>query len=342
MKNSNISSSAQFNICGNAMSLLYGDDFIGQTNLEGKDYCFNSLFKGNTNLISAENLILPATTLADWCYYMMFYGCTSLTTAPELPATKLADGCYTSMFTGCTSLTTAPELPATTLARYCYNSMFNDCTSLTTAPELPATTLASNCYIQMFQGCTSLTTAPELPATTLANYCYNQMFYGCSKLNYIKALFTTTPSSTYTYMWVKGVASNGTFVKNANATWDVTGNNGIPNGWTVQTITPSIINATFDDVTFYYINGLFTPSDKNIELTKAYIEEEILSFAPDCDIEVQILSTTLSTITSSYEWNYNKTLAEVMTELNIENVLDIAIVIRNVLKPENDGYGYYY
>jgi hypothetical protein len=87
----------------------------------------------------------------------------------------------------------------------------------------------------MFSGCTSLTTAPQLPATTLATYCYYGMFRNCSKLNYIKALFTTTPSSSYTPSWVSGVASSGTFVKNKNATWNVTGSNGIPSGWTVQT-----------------------------------------------------------------------------------------------------------
>ena len=61
------------------------------------------------------------------------------------------------------------------------------------------------------------------------------MFKGCSSLNYIKAMFTTTPSNTYTYDWVSGVASTGTFVKNSAANWDVTGVNGIPSGWTVQT-----------------------------------------------------------------------------------------------------------
>jgi hypothetical protein len=48
-------------------------------------------------------------------------------------------------------------------------------------------------------------------------------------------MFTTTPSTTYTYNWVAGVASTGTFVKNASATWDVSGVNGIPSGWTVET-----------------------------------------------------------------------------------------------------------
>ena len=113
--------------------------------------------------------------------------------------------------------------------------MFYGCTSLTTAPALPATTLASGCYSYMFAGCSNLITAPELHATTLASGCYNYMFTNCKKLNYVKAMFTTTPSTSYTNNWVNGVASSGTFVKNSAATWDVRGNHGIPNNWTVQT-----------------------------------------------------------------------------------------------------------
>ena len=122
---------------GNIMSLLYGDNFANKTSLEGRGGAFAGLFSydGNLQIISAENLVLPATTLADYCYENMFSGCTSLTTAPELPSTTLADYCYQNMFSGCTSLTTAPELPATTLADYCYQNMFSGCTSLSTAPE---------------------------------------------------------------------------------------------------------------------------------------------------------------------------------------------------------------
>ena len=225
-------------------------------------YCYNGMFEGCTSLTAAPEL--PATTLAEQCYYYMFRNCTSLTTAPELPATTLAKNCYGFMFDGCTGLTAAPELPATTLAEECYRGMFMNCTSLTAAPELPATTLASRCYDSMFYQCrsltaapelpattlanvcyrwmfghcTSLTTAPELPATTLANGCYDYMFHGCIRLNYIKALFTTTPDDTYTKDWVSGVASTGTFVKNKEATWDVTGVNGVPEGWTVLTDVP--------------------------------------------------------------------------------------------------------
>jgi hypothetical protein len=61
------------------------------------------------------------------------------------------------------------------------------------------------------------------------------MFSDCTSLSYIKAMFTTTPSSSYTRDWVKNVKASGTFVKNSAATWNVTGNNGIPSGWTVET-----------------------------------------------------------------------------------------------------------
>ena len=182
------SSSNKFNASGNIMSLLYSDDFNGQTSLEGKGNAFKHLFSNCKYLIDSSNLILPPTTLVNACYASMFQGCTSLTTAPELPATTLVNNCYDGMFQGCTSLTATPELPATTLANYCYRYMFNDCTSLTTVPSiLPATTLEDCCYYMMFDGCTSLTTAPELPATTLAIWCYYYMFSGCENL-------TTAPS----------------------------------------------------------------------------------------------------------------------------------------------------
>lgn len=198
------------------------------------NYTYWEMFCGCTYLTAAP-AELPALTVYQFSYSSMFDGCTPLTTAPIIKATSIANQCFRNMFRNCTSLTTAPELPATTLATNCYYQMFYGCTSLTTAPALPATTLKSTCYRGMFYGCTSLTTAPELPATTLVSSCYYQMFYGCTKLNYIKAMFTTTPSTSYTRDWVNGVSATGTFVKNTAATWDVTGVNGIPEGWTVQT-----------------------------------------------------------------------------------------------------------
>ena len=98
------SSTGKFTAQGNVMSLIYGDDFIGQKDLTGKDYVFYDLFNGCTGLTNAKNLCLPATTLTNSCYNSMFNGCTSLTIAPELPATTLANNCYSGMFNGCTNL----------------------------------------------------------------------------------------------------------------------------------------------------------------------------------------------------------------------------------------------
>lgn len=199
---------------GNPMSLIYGDNFFGALSFpQDSDSNFQYIFAGcRESLVDASNLVLPATTLTDSCYDHMFSQCRQLESGPKI-------------------------LPATTLASYCYQNMFYQCDRLTTAPELPATTLARNCYWGMFASCIKLTTAPELPATTLTNSCYGYMFQGCTKLNYIKAMFTTTPSTNYTYNWVSGVASTGTFVKNSAATWTTTGVNGVPDGWTVETTT---------------------------------------------------------------------------------------------------------
>jgi hypothetical protein len=61
------------------------------------------------------------------------------------------------------------------------------------------------------------------------------MFYNCQNLKYIKALFVTTPSDSYTKRWVWGVPTRGTFVKNKSATWNVIGDNGAPRGWSIIT-----------------------------------------------------------------------------------------------------------
>ena len=87
---------------------------------------------GNIENLLAYTIVASGNqpTMADYCYYAMFQGCTVLTQAPALPATKLADYCYTAMFQGCTALTQAPALPATTMAINCYYAMFYNCTSL--------------------------------------------------------------------------------------------------------------------------------------------------------------------------------------------------------------------
>lgn len=225
-----------FNLCGNVMSMLYGDEGKDKTSLSNHDNAFFNLFRECTTLKSVSASFLPAKKIGFQCYAYMFYGCTNLSNAPDLPATTLEQSCYTSMFENCSKLSKAPDLPATTLAPGCYGLMFRGCIALKTVPAtLPATTLMLQCYYGMFYNCNNLTNAPTLPAKSLVSYCYHVMFYGCTKLNSIKAMFTTTPSADYTSNWVYGVSASGTFTKNKSATWDVIGTNGIPDGWTIKT-----------------------------------------------------------------------------------------------------------
>ena len=203
--NSFSGSTAGFEVEGNIMSLINSTNFDTLTTLESS-YTFNNLFNGCSKLVSAQNLVLPAMTLAKSCYRNMFYNCTSLATAPELPATKLAQDCYSSMFSNCKSLITAPVLPASEILNGCYWFMFSSCYSLTTAPAILATTLKSfSCY---------------------------GMFSSCGKLNYIKCLATEIESNS-TSNWVTNVSSTGTFVKASSMTSWTTGANGIPTNWTV-------------------------------------------------------------------------------------------------------------
>lgn len=118
---------SSFNVEGNIMSLVYGDNFIGNTAMTGT-YNFCSMFK-MTSAVSAENLVLPATTLTPHCYRALFANSPSVEVAPELPAMTLADSCYKYMFQEA-SITTAPDLLAPTLVVSCYEGMFNKCSNL--------------------------------------------------------------------------------------------------------------------------------------------------------------------------------------------------------------------
>lgn len=92
------------------MSLIDGDNFakIRKVN-QGAFAWFFSDYNGALDsswVLSkeGEELLLPATTLAESCYHGMFYNCSNLTIAPNLPATTLAESCYNGMFNGCTNL----------------------------------------------------------------------------------------------------------------------------------------------------------------------------------------------------------------------------------------------
>ena len=117
-----------FKVYGNIESLEYGDNFTGETQVKLASG-FTSYFYNCTGLTEAHNLVLPATTLASYCYGYMFAG-VNITKAPELPATTLVSSCYEGMFRYCINLTSAPVLPATTLVSFCYRYMFDYCMNL--------------------------------------------------------------------------------------------------------------------------------------------------------------------------------------------------------------------
>ena len=204
-------------VYGNIMSLVKSTGFASENNIYSSfGYTFAYLFYNNDYIKSKTGSV--------------FF----------LPATTLAGHCYTGMFYGCTGLTTAPELPATTLANDCYNDMFYGCTGLASAPALPATTLADSCYKRMFKGCTKLTATPELPAPILTEYCYLEMFNGCSGINRVTCLATDISANGCTLSWLNGVKSTGVFYKAASmgvdtsGGWISYGSTGIPITWTVE------------------------------------------------------------------------------------------------------------
>jgi hypothetical protein len=230
---SSVNCSGNYVAYGNVMSLLFGEDFKDKKDLSGKgNFALSGLFWANqtqtgkdtgtattnTTLISAENLVLPATTLQNDCYNGMFRGCVNLTTPPkELPAFNLVQGVYSSMFDECYNLETAPIISATTqqsgTIQHC-RRMFR---------------------IQNTNVSPKLTTAPILRIKKLGTNTYEEMFKGQKNLNHIVCLATDISGTGCTTNWVQNVQTNsGTFVKDASTNWGSCGANKIPCNWTVE------------------------------------------------------------------------------------------------------------
>ena len=75
--NSFSGSTAGFELEGNIMSLIDSTNFSGLTSLP-QTYTFQYMFAGCTGLTSAQNLVLPATSLVVGCYRYMFQYCRNL------------------------------------------------------------------------------------------------------------------------------------------------------------------------------------------------------------------------------------------------------------------------
>ena len=143
---------AKYNIEGNIMSLIAGDNFESATAFS-KSFVFCSLFK-QSGVVSAKNLILPVMTLTEACYRAMFSKAPYLVEAPSLPATTLATDCYWYMFELC-PIAEAPELPAETLVKGSYGNMFAGCNNLNYIKCLATNISASSCTVNWVSGVSS-------------------------------------------------------------------------------------------------------------------------------------------------------------------------------------------
>lgn len=227
----------RFNVYGNYNSLActaLNEDFttiLDFTDRNKPSYVFSDGQGTGSNVVDAENLVLPTTGFTDgYDYEYMFADCSELVKAPRV-------------------------LPATVLSEYCYNYMFQGCTALTQAPELPATTLAAGCYTYMFGMCSSLVSAPVLPAPVLVDGCYESMFNSCESLTGVTCLATSIAQDANPFgttmcdgdNWLSGTSwDGGTFYKDANTTipwcvipeddsqYECTGYEVGPYTWTIQ------------------------------------------------------------------------------------------------------------
>ena len=206
--------SKNFKVYGNAMSLLFGDNFTNNSEFaSGTTNNFCGLFYGTTTLIDASNLILPALTCTESCYNGIFRGCTNLAIAPQLPALYSEHDCYSSMFEGCINLEVAPEINLTDMSQNCCKRMF--CMNRSSKITTP-----------------KMTKSPILRCATGVQGCYEEMFKGNGNLIEVTCLLTNDSSACTN--WLLNCSSVGTFYKSPLKTnWTMNSTSGVPSGWTV-------------------------------------------------------------------------------------------------------------
>ena len=113
----------QLKVSGNINSLLDGTNYNTLLDLSGQSRILQFLFVGNTALVDAEDLLLPATKITGWAYCNMFEGCTSLVKGPkEISATDMNNSLswpIAAMFYNCPALLDGPHIKATSFPNNC-------------------------------------------------------------------------------------------------------------------------------------------------------------------------------------------------------------------------------
>lgn len=196
-------------------------------------YTFNSTFRGCTSLADASAIQLGRVTVqskafqdtfrdctalkrgftldcdfadqVSWDdFHSMFYGCTSLETAPTITldaTTAVTRSIHVhSMFYGCTALVDASHV--TFIGKWStnqYYGIFINCYALLHQPNFLPSMQKSTRYAECFRNCTSLQRA-EIPdeltqGTDWADNFLYRCFYGCTSLVDVTVHFTAWPDA---------------------------------------------------------------------------------------------------------------------------------------------------
>lgn len=98
-----MSSTGLCNIYGNIMSLIHGDDFIGNYEVSSTLHPFRELFM-QIKVVDARYLIIPANRAYTYCFYELFYGNTYIVNAPTFIIETVDNNSMQEMFKNCSSL----------------------------------------------------------------------------------------------------------------------------------------------------------------------------------------------------------------------------------------------
>lgn len=111
------------------------------------NYAMAFLFQYSYN-VYFDNITLPMTSLADYCYEYMFQY-SGIIKAPDLPAPTVPNSAYYGMFYH-SGLRFAPKISATSLGDQSCRTMLSYCYSLGTLPSINATSFGVQACYGMF------------------------------------------------------------------------------------------------------------------------------------------------------------------------------------------------
>ena len=160
----------------------------------------DGIFQYNSNIenVYLDQSIKLVASYSDTYYEnsatSLFYGCTSLVTAPVIPDSVTS---MSNTFYGCTSLVNAPEIPSSVTNM---RSTFSGCTSLVNAPVIPSS--VTEMYFT-FYGCANLTGIVKINSSNVSSA--TNIF-----ANTTKSITVQVPSGSTTYTTINNLTtSNG-------------------------------------------------------------------------------------------------------------------------------------